>query len=128
MNALSGELVVDVNRRGATHRLEFKDRIAGHTDSVGRFRAGHKLKRIGRVSAGRTGTRVRYWPDRGIFDPSATVDFDEVRERIEQVCFLVPKVKITLADRRADPPVVEQIVSGGGLADFVDKLCGDDER
>ena len=127
VNALSSKLVVDVNRNGATHRLEFKDRIAGHTDSAGRFRAGHKLKRIGRVPAGRTGTRVQFWPDTGIFDPAAEVDFDEVRERIEQVCFLVPKVKITLADRRADPPVVEEIVSAGGLADFVDKLCGDDE-
>ena len=127
VNALSSKLVVDVNRKGTTHRLEFKDQIAGHTDNAGRFRAGHKLKRIGRVSAGRTGTRVQFWPDTGIFDPSAAVDFDEVRERIEQVCFLVPKVKITLADRRVDPPVVEEVVSGGGLADFVDKLCGDDK-
>ncbi|MCY4517600.1 MAG: ATP-binding protein [Acidimicrobiaceae bacterium] len=127
VNALSSRLVVDVNRKGATHRLEFCDRIAGHTDAAGRFRPGHKLKRVGRVSAGRTGTRVQFWPDREIFDPAATVDFDEVRQRIEQVCFLVPKVKITLADRRTDPPVIEEIVSSGGLADFVQKLCGDVE-
>ena len=127
VNALSSRLVVDVNRKGATHRLEFKDRIAGHTDSAGRFRAGHNLKRIGRVSAGRTGTRVQFWPDREIFDPAAAVDFDEVRQRVEQVCFLVPKVKITLADRRKDPAVIEEIVSDGGLADFVQKLSGDDE-
>ncbi len=127
VNALSSRLVVDVNRKGATHRLEFCDRVAGHTDAAGRFRPGHKLKRVARVSAGRTGTRVQFWPDREIFDPAATVDFDEVRQRIEQVCFLVPKVKITLADRRADPPVVEEIVSSGGLADFVQKLCGDVE-
>ena len=127
VNALSSRLVVDVNRKGATHRLEFSDRVAGHTDAAGRFRPGHKLKRVGRVSAGRTGTRVQFWPDREIFDPSATVDFDEVRQRIEQVCFLVPKVKITLADRRTDPPVIEEIVSSGGLADFVQKLCGDVE-
>ena len=127
VNALSSRLVVDVNRKGATHRLEFCDRIAGHTDAAGRFRPGHKLKRVGRVSAGRTGTRVQFWPDREIFDPAATVDFGEVRQRIEQVCFLVPKVKITLADRRTDPPVIEEIVSSGGLADFVQKLCGDVE-
>ena len=127
VNALSSRLVVDVNRKGATHRLEFCDRIAGHTDAAGRFRPGHKLKRVGRVSAGRTGTRVQFWPDREIFDPAATVDFDEVRQRIEQVCFLVPKVKIILADRRTDPPVIEEIVSSGGLADFVQKLCGDVE-
>lgn len=127
VNALSSRLVVDVNREGATHRLEFCDRVAGHTDAAGRFRPGHKLKRVGRVSAGRTGTRVQFWPDREIFDPAATVDFDEVRQRIEQVCFLVPKVKITLADRRTDPPAVEEIVSSGGLADYVQKLCGDVE-
>ena len=127
VNALSSRMEVDVNRKGATHRLEFKDRVAGHTDSAGRFRSSHKLKRVGRVSAGRTGTRVRFWPDTGIFDPAATVDFDEVRERIEQVCFLVPKVKISIADRRRDPAVVEEVVSSGGLGDFVDKLSGDDE-
>lgn len=127
VNALSSRLVVEVNRKGATHRLEFRDQIAGNTDSAGRFRAGHKLKRVGRVSPGRTGTQVRFWPDTGIFDPSATVDFNDVRERIEQVCFLVPKVKVTLADRRREPHVVEEIVSSGGLGDFVDKMAGDDE-
>lgn len=127
VNALSSRIVVDVNRKGATHRLEFKDQQAGHTDRAGRFRAGHQLKQVGRVSAGRTGTRVQFWPDWEIFDAAATVDFDEVRERIEQICFLVPKVRITLADRRRDPAVIEEIVSGGGLGDFVQKLSGDDE-
>ena len=127
VNALSSRMEVDVNRKGTTYRLEIKDRIAGHTDSVGRFRPSHKLKRVGRVSTGRTGTRVRFWPDTGIFDPGATVDFEEVRERIEQVCFLVPKVKISIADRRRDPALVEEIVSSGGLGDFVNKLSGDDE-
>ncbi|WP_419931892.1 DNA gyrase/topoisomerase IV subunit B [Candidatus Poriferisodalis sp.] len=127
VNALSSRMEVDVHRKGATHRLEFKNRKAGHTDSAGRFRESHKLKRVGRVSSGRTGTRVRFWPDAEIFDPAATVDFDEVRERITQVCFLVPKVKISIADRRREPAVVEEIVSGGGLGDYVDKLAGTDE-
>ena len=127
VNALSARMEVDVHRKGATHRLEFKNRKAGHTDSAGRFRESHKLKRVGRVSSGRTGTRVRFWPDAEIFDPAATVDFDEVRERITQVCFLVPKVKISIADRRREPAVVEEIVSSGGLGDYVDKLSSNDE-
>ncbi|WP_419945736.1 DNA gyrase/topoisomerase IV subunit B [Candidatus Poriferisodalis sp.] len=127
VNALSGRMEVDVHRKGATHRLEFKHQKAGHTDSAGRFRESHKLKLVGRVSSGRTGTRVRFWPDTGIFDPAATVDFEEVRERITQVCFLVPKVKISIADRRREPAVVEEIVSSGGLGDYVEVLSGNDE-
>ncbi|MDE0320065.1 MAG: ATP-binding protein [Acidimicrobiaceae bacterium] len=127
VNALCGRMEVDVHRKGATHRLEFKNQKAGHSDSAGRFRESHKLKRVGRVSSSRTGTRVRFWPDTDIFDPAATVDFDEVRERITQVCFLVPKVKISIADRRREPVVVEEIVSSGGLGDYVDKLSGNDE-
>ncbi|WP_419864722.1 DNA gyrase/topoisomerase IV subunit B [Candidatus Poriferisodalis sp.] len=127
VNALSSRMEVDVHRKGATHRLEFKNQRAGHTDSAGRFRESHKLKRVGRVSSGRTGTRVRFWPDAEIFDPAAAVDFDEVRERITQVCFLVPKVKISIADRRREPAVVEEIVSSGGLGDYVEVLSGNDE-
>ncbi|MCY3608679.1 MAG: DNA topoisomerase IV subunit B [Acidimicrobiaceae bacterium] len=124
VNALSSRLEVEVDRNGRTHRLEFREQQAGNTDAAGRFRRGHALKTVGKVTPKRTGTRVRFWPDVNIFDADAAIGYAEVRERVEQTCFLVPKVKITLTDRRREPIVAEELVSSGGLADFVEQLCG----
>ena len=126
VNALSTKMEVDVNRGGVTHRLEFHQQRAGHTGPNGRFKAGHHLEKVGTVALKRTGTRVRFWPDRDIFDPEADISYDEVRERLAQVCFLVPGLKIRLVDRRrGSSNAPEEFVSKGGLADFVDFLCGD---
>ena len=82
---------------------------------------------MGKVSPSRTGTRVRFWPDRDIFDSEATIDYEEVRERLSQVCFLVPGLKIKLSDKRkGGKKTTEEFISKGGLADYVDFLSGDD--
>lgn len=129
VNALSTRMEVDVNRGGATHRLEFNNQRAGHTGSNGRFKGGHHLEKIGKVPASRTGTRVRFWPDTDIFDPEAVIDYAEVRERLAQVCFLVPGLKIRLVDkRRGSSNTPEEFVSKGGLADFVDFLSGENAQ
>jgi len=127
VNALSSRLEVEVDRNGRTHRLEFRNRDAGITDAAGRFRRGHALKVVGKVPAKRTGTRVRFWPDANVFDADASISYDEVRERVKQTCFLVPKVKIALTDRRREPIESEELVSSGGLADFVEQLRADTE-
>ncbi len=124
VNALSSRLVADVNRNGRTHRLEFRDQEAGNADAAGRFRKGHSLKVVGKVPPKRTGTRVQFWPDANIFDADAEISYAEVRERAKQTCFLVPKVKITLTDRRSEPFVTAKLVSSGGLADFVEEMRG----
>lgn len=126
VNALSTKLDVDVNRGGHTHRLEFRDQVPGHTSASGRFTSSHKLVKVGKVPKNRTGTRVRFWPDTGIFDGESSVDYGEVRERLAQVCFLVPGLKIRLTDRRKGGALKpEEFVSKGGLSDFVDFLTGD---
>ncbi|MDP7067267.1 MAG: ATP-binding protein, partial [Acidimicrobiales bacterium] len=68
VNALSTRMSVEVDRKSATYRLDFKDQIAGHATKNGRFTESHSLKKVGKVPASRTGTRVRFWPDRDIFD------------------------------------------------------------
>ncbi|MDG2114801.1 MAG: ATP-binding protein, partial [Actinomycetota bacterium] len=129
VNALSTKVVVDVNRGGATHRLEFRNQRAGHTGTNGRFKGAHHLEKVGKVPAKRTGTRVRFWPDTDIFDPEASIDYVEVRERLAQVCFLVPGLKIRLADkRRGSSNAPEEFVSKGGLGDFVDFLSGENAQ
>mgnify|MGYP001266433892 FL=1 len=127
VNALCTKMTVEVDRKSATHRLEFKEQIAGHFAKNGRFAASHELKKVGKVPSSRTGTRVRFWPDRDIFDPEATIDYEEVRERLGQVCFLVPGLKIKLSDKRkAGKKTAEEFISKGGLADYVDFLSGED--
>ena len=127
VNALCTKMTVEVDRKSATHRLDFKDQIAGHFAQNGRFTASHALKKVGKVSPSRTGTRVRFWPDRDIFDSEAAIDYEEVRERLSQVCFLVPGLKIKLSDKRkGGKKTTEEFISKGGLADYVDFLSGDD--
>ena len=121
VNALSTKLVAQVDRDGHTHELAFRERVAGQF-SGSTFTAGHDLVRVKRISKNKTGTRIRFWPDRDIFDDDARIDADEIRQRIVQSCFLVPGVKVRLVDKRAGGGEPFEFVSRGGLADLVDHL------
>ena len=122
VNALSTRLVAEVDRDGHTHRLCFVNRVAGQLDD-GRFRKGHELARIKKISPNKTGTRVRFWPDLEIFDPEARIDVDEVCERLTRSCFLVPNLKVKVADRRSGSTREDfEFVSRGGLSDLVDEI------
>ena len=121
VNALSTKLVAQVDRDGHTHELAFRERVAGHFSGAA-FAAGHEIAQIKRISKNKTGTRIRFWPDREIFDDDARIDADEIRQRIVQSCFLVPGVKVRLVDKRAGGGDPFEFVSRGGLADLVDHL------
>ena len=122
VNALSSKLVAQVDRDGHTYELAFRERVAGQF-SGSSFTAGHQLAQVKRISKNKTGTRIRFWADRDVFDADARVDTEEVHQRVVQACFLVPGVKIRVVDKRAgassDP---FEFVSRGGLADLVDHL------
>ena len=122
VNALSSKLVAQVDRDGHTYELAFRERVAGQF-SGSSFTAGHQLAEVKRISKNKTGTRIRFWADRDVFDADARVDTEEVHQRVIQACFLVPGVKIRVVDKRAgassDP---FEFVSRGGLADLVDHL------
>ena len=122
VNALAAKMVVEVDRDGAVHQLAFRERVAGQFNGS-RFKAGHQLQKIKRISKNKTGTRVRFWPDFEIFDPDARIDFDEICQRATRACFLVPGMKVTVDDRRAGGAAEPfSFVSRGGLADLVDHL------
>ena len=122
VNALSTRLRAEVDRDGATWQLWFVKQKAGQFDDD-KFTRGHKLRRI--RSTRKTGTRIRFWPDLDMFDPNAAVDFDSIRDRAQQACFLVPGLRIRLEDKRrtSDNEPVE-LISHGGLADLVAHLSG----
>ena len=122
VNALSAKLVAQVDRDGHTHELCFNERVAGQF-SGSTFTASHHLEKVKRISRNKTGTRIRFWSDRDIFDPEARIDIDQVRERVVQACFLVPGIKIRVVDKRSGGSAKPfEFVSRGGLADLVDHL------
>ncbi|MEY2402641.1 MAG: gyrase subunit, partial [Acidimicrobiaceae bacterium] len=62
VNALSKKLIVEVDREGKRHRMEF--------GNGGRVTA--KLKVVGDAPRGRNGTTVTFWPDDTVFE---TIEF-----------------------------------------------------
>ena len=122
VNALSSKLVAEVDRDGATHRLVFLEREPGNYLASGKFKPTSKLAKVKKIPANRTGTRVRFWPDLDVFDPEARIDYDQVRDHVARVCFLVPGLQVKLHDKRGQGRKAETFVANGGLADYVDYL------
>ena len=123
VNALSVKLRAEVDRQGSTWTLDFDERVPGHF-SGSSFKKSHELKKIAKTK--KTGTRIRFWPDTDIFDPEASIDWEEVVRRVKLACFLVPGLRITLEDKRTGSkkePV--EFLSRGGLKDLVNDLVGE---
>jgi DNA gyrase subunit B len=122
VNALSSKLVSEVDRDGNTHRLVFLERVPGNYTSAGKFKPTSTLAKVKKIPATRTGTRVRFWPDLEVFDADAKIEYEQVREHVARVCFLVPGLQVKLHDKRGQGRKAETFVANGGLADYVDFL------
>lgn len=81
------------------------------------------LTKVGRVARGRTGTRVRYWPDRQIFLPDAQLSWSSLVARARQTSFA--GAQLALTDQRASEHVTEVFKHDGGISEFCDFLAGD---
>ncbi|HVE45977.1 MAG TPA: DNA topoisomerase (ATP-hydrolyzing) subunit B [Acidimicrobiales bacterium] len=111
VNALSSRLVVEVDRDGKRHRIEFAK--GGKPQGA--------LEVVGSAPRGRTGTTVEFWPDPTIFEE---VEFraQTVLERLQMMAFLNRGLEIRFRDER---PGHEQEVTykyNGGIIDFVRHL------
>src|SRR5690349_14821490 len=109
VNALSRRLVVEVDRNGKRHRMEFEN---------GGIPKG-KLKVVGEAPRGRTGTTVTFWPDGSIFE---TLEFSSrtILERLQMMAFLNKGLEIRFTDER--PGHDNQTTTyryAGGIIDFV---------
>lgn len=111
VNALSSRLDVEVDRDGATWRMEFrqghpgvyKDADPEHPNPGSPFTKTRKnkateLRKVATVGKGVTGTRIRYWADPEIFNSTAQFDYDKLIDRVRQTSFLVPGLAITVVD------------------------------
>jgi len=111
VNALSIELVLEVDRHDNHYELVFKD--GG--------KAQGKLKITGSAPRGRTGTTVTFTPDSSIFDE---VEFraQTVLERLQIMAFLNRGLEIRFVDERKGREAKETFKYNGGIVDYVRHL------
>ena len=129
VNALSSRLDVEVDRDGITWAMSFRRGEPGIFAGPGPdakfspFLDKSELTKVGKVAKGVTGTRVRYWPDRQIFESSAKFSIGDLENRLRQTAFLVPGLLLTTTDQASNQVVRYQFE--GGIAEFVEHLAKD---
>ncbi|MEJ7796141.1 MAG: DNA topoisomerase IV subunit B [Nocardioides sp.] len=135
VNALSSRMDIDVDRSPSQHGLSFQRGVPGVFDAdgpQGRFKPQSGLTRKGkRVAKGKTGTRVRFWPDRQIFTQDAGFEFEGLLGRARQTSFIVPGLELVIRDLRdagsdGQGLVEEKFRHDGGIAEFVEYLAHDE--
>lgn len=127
VNALSARLDVEVDRDGKTYAMSFRRGEPGVFLGDGPeadfkpFIDNSELKVIGKVPKGVSGTRVRYWPDRQIFEPSAAFSPNDLTQRLRQTAFLVPGLKLSVSANEE----TEVFQFEGGISAYVEFLSSD---
>jgi len=126
VNALSARLDVDIDRPPSQQGMSFQRGVPGVFDGEGpkaAFTPQGGLTRKGkRVAKGKTGTRIRFWPDRQIFTKDARFEYDGLVGRARQTSFIVPGLELVLTDLRGDEPVTEVFKHDGGISEFAEFL------
>jgi len=107
VNALSEWLEVEVYRDG---KLWFQKYERG--DPVA------PVKVAGKAEKALSGTKVTFLPDGQIFK-NRTFKFDTIAERLRELAFLNPQVKLHIVDGRAKSEQEETFHFKGGLVEFV---------
>ncbi len=130
VNALSARMDIDVDRTPSQQGLSFHRGVPGIFAGDGPdapFTAKSGLTRKGkRVAKGKTGTHVRFWPDRQIFTKDARFEFEGLLGRARHTSFIVPGLELVIRDLRGDNPVEEKFRHDGGIAEFVEYLAADE--
>lgn len=128
VNALSARLDVEVDRNGKTHAMSFRRGEPGifagegPTAQFKPFIDNSELQVSGKVPKGASGTRVRYWPDPQIFEPSAVFSPADLSSRLRQTAFLVPGLKLSVEGQDGSSEVFR---FDGGIAAYVEYLAKD---
>jgi len=129
VNALSARLDVEVDRSPATQSMSFQRGTPGVFAGPGpkdAFTPQSGLHKGKRVAKGRTGTRVRFWPDRQIFTKDADFLFDDLVTRARQTSFIVPGLEIVIRDCRGPEVREERFKHDGGITEYCDFLASDE--
>ena len=130
VNALSARMDIDVERPPSQQGLSFRHGVPGVFDGEGpsaSFTPRSGLTRKGgRVAKGRSGTRVRFWPDRQVFTKDARFEFEGLLGRAQQTAFIVPGFELVIRDLRGPEMREEKFRHEGGIAEFAEFLAKDE--
>nr|WP_218855666.1 DNA topoisomerase IV subunit B [Nocardioides daedukensis] len=130
VNALSSRMDIDVDRSPSAQGLSFQRGIPGVFDGDepdASFTPQSGLTRKGkRVAKGKSGTRIRFWPDRQIFTRDAAYVYDDLITRARQTSFIVPGLELVIRDQRGPEPVEEKFRHDGGIAEYAEFLSEGD--
>src|SRR5215472_4181243 len=134
VNALSARLDIEVDREGRTWAASFRRGVTGEFAAGGpnaEFARRSGLRQVARVGKNRTGTRIRFWPDRQVFLRDAVFSFDSLAERARQTAYLVPGLTIVIraegSDANGDAPAATpreaEFRFAGGISEFCRHLA-----
>ena len=113
VNALSERFEAEVRRDGALWRQVYElGAPLGPVEEVRPLRDGEG-----------TGTEITFWPDTGTFKETE-FRFDTLADRLRELAYLNPGVKITIEDQREEDEDLrrEEYQFEGGLIEFVNYL------
>lgn len=107
VNALSEWLEVEVFRDGKKFYQKYKkgDPVAA-------------VKVTGKAERGKTGTKISFMPDGGIFK-NRVYKFETLAERLRELAFLNPEVTLKIVDDRPKSKEEESFHFKGGITEFV---------
>jgi len=129
VNALSARLDIEVDRDGQTWTTSFRRGVTGEFTGEGPgadFARRSGLRQVAKVPKNRTGTRIRFWPDRQVFLKDATFSYDGLVERARQTAYLVPGLAIAVrdvTDESSEEPREVEYRFAGGIGEFCEHLA-----
>jgi DNA gyrase subunit B len=126
VNALSARLDIEVDRDGHTWTTSFRRGVAGEFTGEGLaadFARKSGLRQVAKVPKARTGTRIRFWPDRQVFLKDAVFSYDSLTERARQTAYLVPGLAIVLRDETGEETREAEYRFEGGIGEFCEHLA-----
>ncbi|AKH85243.1 DNA topoisomerase IV subunit B [Streptomyces sp. CNQ-509] len=131
VNALSARLDVEVDLSSRTHSMSFRRGVPGRFSGKGAdaaFEPASGMTKGKKIPKTRTGTRIRFWPDRQIFLKDAALSLDDLHARARQTAFLVPGLTLTVRDERSADKAdhtAETFRYDGGISEFCEFLAPD---
>jgi DNA gyrase subunit B len=130
VNALSARLDIEVDREGKTWTTSFRRGVAGEFAGPGPgadFTRRSGLRQAATIAKTKTGTRIRFWPDRQVFLKDATFSYDGLAERARQTAYLVPSLSIAVREENAEHEGREgheaEFRFDGGIGEFCEHLA-----
>ena len=110
VNALSEWLEVKVFQDGKVYEQRYE-----------RGKVMFPLKVVGECPADKTGTEVKFLPDKEIFEETV-YDYNILKQRLREMAFLTKNIKITLKDVRDDNHKEKVFHYEGGIKEYVKYL------